>query len=709
MNSCKRNKFILLFLLFGIQLNAQQNDSIPKEKHEDLEEVVVTGQYNAQSVDKSVFEVRVINRREIDQLAGNNLADILNQTLNINIIPNASTGKSGVQLFGLDAQYFKILVDNIPLINDEGLGNNTDLTQINLDDIERIEIVEGSMGVQYGANAVSGIINIITKKSSVHKWQVSPYVQEETIGDEYNWVDKGRHIQSIKLGHNFNESLYGNAIFTRNNFNGFWGDKEGKSYLYNDGLRGYEWLPKEQYTVKSLWSYKKKNFNLFYKFEFFDEQTERYAEEVRENYMPETETTQPVASDEVFSSARFFHHLNANGQVFKQVHYDVSLSYQEQKRNVEAYNYRIRTEEKFDVEDYEYESRKAYYSRGNFSNFLPKKQSDIQIGYEVNSIKGFASSVSGMYSSENIERTLGSYDVFASSEIVLSDKVSLRPGARALFSSNFNTQAAVSLSARYALKNGWELRGILGTSPRLPSYEELYTYFVDVNHDVRGNSNLNPEQGTSAFIHLKKKSKINDWYLSNKLSGWFMNVKDRIELVIINQSPLQYEYTNIDTYNAWGLTFTNTANINNVRINGGATFLGVSKVLESEESDTDDYLYGIQLNVNASYQIPKWNTVVSAYLKYNGPQYQYVQEQDENGEIAILKGKQSDYSWLSATVRKSFLDNKLQATLGARNIFDVTTLRNTTEGGTVHSAGSTNNLLGYGRSYFLKLLYNFNF
>src|SRR5690606_17020729 len=75
---------------------------------------------------KSVFEVKVISQETIKLLAGNTLADVLNQSLNINIQPNPSSGKSNVKLFGLDGQYFKILVDNIPLINDEGLGNNTD-------------------------------------------------------------------------------------------------------------------------------------------------------------------------------------------------------------------------------------------------------------------------------------------------------------------------------------------------------------------------------------------------------------------------------------------------------------------------------------------------------------------------------------------------------------------------------------------------------
>lgn len=182
--------FFLLSCFSGLQLFAQTNDSIKENQTIDLEQTVISGQYNRQSVKKSIYEVRVIDREMIERQAGNTLADILNQTLNMNIIPNSSSGKSSVQMFGLDGQYFKILVDNIPLVNDEGLGNNTDLTQINLDDIQQIEIVEGAMGVEYGANSIAGVINIITKKGGKSKFDISASLQEETIGDEYNWKIK---------------------------------------------------------------------------------------------------------------------------------------------------------------------------------------------------------------------------------------------------------------------------------------------------------------------------------------------------------------------------------------------------------------------------------------------------------------------------------------------------------------------------------------
>ena len=154
---------LLLTLLTGSfyaqETNEKKKDSL---KQNQLEEVVLTGQYNPQSVNKSVFEVEVLTQEDIKLLAGNNLADVLTQTLNMNVVPQAGEGRSGIEQFGFSSGYVKILVDNIPIVGDEGFGNAIDVTQINLDDIQQIEIIEGSMGVQYGADAVTGVVNIIT-------------------------------------------------------------------------------------------------------------------------------------------------------------------------------------------------------------------------------------------------------------------------------------------------------------------------------------------------------------------------------------------------------------------------------------------------------------------------------------------------------------------------------------------------------------------
>ena len=191
------------------------------------------------------------------------------------------------------------------------------------------------MGVQYGADAVAGVINIITKKSANYKWQIRPYLQEETSGDECGWFDKGRHIQSLSVSNNISEKLYANITVTRNDFAGLWGDKQGESYQYNDGKRGYEWLPKLQYNTKGMLSYQAENMKMFYKFEYFNEKVSRYDSVVRENYNPSTQTRNPISSDEIFTSQRFMHHLNANGSFNSGILYNVSLSFQQQKKNAE--------------------------------------------------------------------------------------------------------------------------------------------------------------------------------------------------------------------------------------------------------------------------------------------------------------------------------------------------------------------------------------
>jgi outer membrane receptor for ferrienterochelin and colicins len=694
-------------LLFAALTASAQNDTL--NKPEKLEEVIVTGQYNPQSVNRSVFQVNVITRSDIDRQAGNNLADLLNQTLNISVMPNASTGKSGVKLFGLDAQYFKILVDNVPLVNDENLGSDSDLTQINLDDVQQIEIVQGSMGVEYGANAISGIINIITKKKSAHHWEITPFVQEETIGKEYDGIDRGRHIQSIRIAHNLSDQWHVNASFTSNDFDGFLDGHHGKNYVVNDGRRGYEWLPKQQFHAKGYLGYSpNKNNRFFYRFEYFDESTKKYDSIVNPNYDPATATYNEFSADAVFGTRRFVHLLNAAGRLGQRVNYDVYFSYQQQVRDIENFNYYIRSQQKTNVTDFDYEFRKVYYTKANFSHFLDNKYVDFQLGYEVNQIKGFASLYAGLFDG-NVARQLGSYDVYGSSQINISPKFTLRPGARLLFSSKFNTQAAISLSALYHLGNGYELRGILGTCPRLPDYEELYTYFVDVNHDVQGNPGLKPEQGVSAFLHLNK---IFKWgrrvAFDTKFSAWYLDINDRIELVQTGTSQ-QFRYINIDLYRTVGTSLTSSLSFSNWQVNGGVTFSGVSKVLDSKVAHNDNFLFGFQCNGNVGYNVPKWKALFSAYIKYNGPEYQFVEQTDANGNSGLFRGKLSDFTWLDATVRKSFAKDRLELTLGARNLANITTLSTTANEGAAHEAAATSQLMGYGRSYFLKILYKFNF
>jgi outer membrane receptor for ferrienterochelin and colicins len=702
--------YFLIFLNFSIYAQEKKKDSTKLEK---LDEVVVTGQYNPQSIKKSVYNVRVINKEQIQQIAAVNVADLLNFNLNLNIIPNGETGRSRVSFFGLDARYFNILIDNIPIVSDNGVGSNIDLTQINLDDIERIEIVEGSMAVQYGSDAMSGVLNIITKKSSDHKWRINTTIQEETVSDEYEWFDKGRHIQGLTISHNFNEKWYASAGITRNDFAGFFNNRQGRDYIETDGLRGYEWLPKEQLTTNALVNYKINNHQFFYKFEYYNETINFYNATVRTNVNTQTSTINPSATDRIYTTNRLFNHLNGNGVFNSGIRYNVSLSYQEQKRNLNEFNYFILTQERTAEIDETNQSSKVFFSKGTLSNLFRGERFNAQAGYEFTYQEGFDREAAGETNLNPKRRNIRDIATFTSAEIRLNEKLKLRPGIRILHNSQFDFKSVYELTARQLFNRGYELRVNIGTSYRVPDFTELYYYFVDANHDVRGNENLNPEEGLTAFLSLKKKSWLNDGKLKleNNLKFTYIDLRDRIELATVSTLPLQFKYININKYNFLGLTSNNSIKYRNWNASLGATLFGISRTLENQVNANDKHLFQFQLNSSLSYRIPKWNTMLSMVLNYNGEEQNYrVTGNDDNGNSTFSIETIDAYAWMDASLRQSFLNNSLEATLGARNLLDVTRVDSDfLSSNGAHSSNANSRLLGYGRSFYLKLLYKLNF
>lgn len=704
----KRKITLFAAIIFAINISAQEKQKDTINGKEELSEVVVTGQFEPQSIKKSVANVRVISSKDIQNMAATNLADVLNQYLNITVVPSGTSGRSTVSLFGLDAQYFKILVDNVPLIGESGLGNNTDLSQINLNDVERIEIVEGSMGVLYGANAVSGVLNIITKKTSRYKWSLIATVQEETVNTEYKLFDEGRHIQSIKATHTFNDNWFVSAGINRNDLQGFLDDKKGKDYSENDGTRGYRWLPREQLNGTALISYQKGNFRVFYKFEFLDEDVDYYNATVQVNYDPVLGAYRR-ADDKRYFSNRYFHNLNATGKVFSKLNYNVSLSHQKQERNVEDFRYYFKTKSEEDNVTVKDQSMEVLYSTGTLSNFFSNKKADLQVGYEFVNNRGYSLVQEASSRFAPVRETLENYDFFASSEIQAGNRFSIRPGARISFQSKFKDQSAFSLGLKYLFDSGFELRGSLGTSFRTPNFDELYSKRIFDGHFFVGNENLVPETSASYEISLKRAFiSSSGLQISSTFAGSYLNVDDRIDMAFIGDNldtgTPQYQFVNISKYRMWNFSTMNQFKIDNLTFNFGAAVVGISQKIENQVFSSDDkFLYSFNLNSSASYTIPKWGTVFSAFYKYNGKTQRFVETTSE-----YLISDVSASNWLDATVRKSFFKNQFEVTVGVRNICNVTNVRQTNTNQTAGHAGPSEVMLAYGRSYFLKLTYNLN-
>jgi outer membrane receptor for ferrienterochelin and colicins len=350
----------------------------------------------------------------------------------------------------------------------------------------------------------------------------------------------------------------------------------------------------------------------------------------------------------------------------------------------------------------------VFFSNGAITNLIKSDKFNFQLGYETRFIEGFDTQASGDYT--QLDKTQSQYNLasYASAEYNFTDAFSVRPGLRYEYNSLFQSKLLGSFSARYLMNHGFELRANVGSSYRTPNFEELYYYFVDSNHDVRGNENLKPENGLTAFLNLKKSSWFDDISLQNEIKFSYISLEDKIDLAIVNTTPLQYQYINIDNYKLLGLTLDNSIQSNHWTFNLGATLQGISRGLGDEVNSNDDY----QINSSATYHLKKWDTFFTILYKYNSEEQNYVASGvDSNGDSLFAIETIDPYSWLDASIKKDFFKDTFQVTAGARNLLDITSVNiqsaNSTDG--THS-GNTNDLtLGYGRSFYLKLLYTFNF
>lgn len=227
----------------------------------DIGEVVVTGQLGASSLTNSTNKVKLIDRATIEAKGAVNLRDLLQNELNIRISQDQILG-TGMSMLGVSGEGVKILIDGVPVIGRQ--NGNIDLSQINLANIERVEIVEGPLSTNYGSNAMAGTINLITKKPKNKGYDINLGAFYETVGN-YN-LNAG--ITSRVKNHSI--SAYG----ARNFFDGW---TPGDSWIEfpkkepADSGRFQQWKMKEQYLGGLKYSYKFKKVELIPSLDLFRE------------------------------------------------------------------------------------------------------------------------------------------------------------------------------------------------------------------------------------------------------------------------------------------------------------------------------------------------------------------------------------------------------------------------------------------------------
>lgn len=129
-----------------------------------LEEVVVTATRIEESVEDIAQDVTVITKKQIESGSYGNISEVVRTVAGLNLFEYGNHGASAsVSLRGSTSEQVLILIDGKRL-NKPGDGQvDLNTLPIPLENIERVEILRGASSALYGADAIGGVINIITR------------------------------------------------------------------------------------------------------------------------------------------------------------------------------------------------------------------------------------------------------------------------------------------------------------------------------------------------------------------------------------------------------------------------------------------------------------------------------------------------------------------------------------------------------------------
>jgi len=157
MKSLLTNCFMFSFLILLPVFTSAE------EKPLTLEEIVVTATKIKEPVEETTSDVIVIEEEEIKKMNVQFVTDVFRKIPELNLVQNGGVGQlATVLLRGGDSSHTLVMIDGVR-VQDPATGS-FNFSTINIDDIDRIEIVKGPQSTFYGSEAMAGVINIIMKK-----------------------------------------------------------------------------------------------------------------------------------------------------------------------------------------------------------------------------------------------------------------------------------------------------------------------------------------------------------------------------------------------------------------------------------------------------------------------------------------------------------------------------------------------------------------
>lgn len=190
------------------------------EKRYALQEVVIEAKSAVQRINESAYNAVALDV-SVQHNSTANLSGMLNKVSGVRIRETGGVGSEmQVMMDGFSGKHVKVFIDGVP---QEGVGASFGLNNIPVNYAERIEVYKGVVPVEFGTDAIGGVINIITKKNFNKKWHLDA---------SYSYGSFNTHKSHVNFGQTFGSGLtYEINAFQNYSDNSYYVDTPVKEFL----------------------------------------------------------------------------------------------------------------------------------------------------------------------------------------------------------------------------------------------------------------------------------------------------------------------------------------------------------------------------------------------------------------------------------------------------------------------------------------------
>ncbi len=490
-----------------------------------LENAIVTASKYPKNQNATGKVITVIDRQEIDRGAGKTLSELLNNYAGMTMIgANNNLGNNITSsIRGSSAGNVLILLDGIPVNDPSVISNIFDLNFISLDQIARIEILKGGQSSLYGSDAVSGVINIITRKGGNKKINVNGTF----TGGSYHTLKQSIGIGGAGKGANYSVNY---SHLSADGFSSAY-DKNKTGLFDNDGYN--------QHAVNGRFGF-------------------RIIDQLWVNLIGNYRRYKTDIDASAFTDDKDFRATNTMKQA------GGGLTYKFNKGNIQL-NYNFNRAERAYLDDsldqpnaFSVYSKSNYTGRTHFLELYGNWKFDKSpaslgtweilagIDYRAHNTEQhyFSTGMYGPYTPDPLVGKMDQVSPYASVSHNKEKGFNLELGGRVNIHSEYGTNATFNINPFFLAENRDKFFVNLYSSFKTPTLYQLFDEFA-------GNPDLKPETGIIAEAGMEIRSVP---AMKTRVTGFYRNGKNNI---LYTSDPVTYEskYLNAAKQTNYGAEF----------------------------------------------------------------------------------------------------------------------------------------------------------